>query len=99
MVKEVSYREFQKHHGEDLEPPAVSKRVYKAGSFIECPLCWTMGAIEALHKGVESYMIGILEDANLLAIHARRVTVQPHNNQLARWIRGDKDWNYSGYLD
>ena len=41
-----------------------------AGSHIKCPLCWTKGAIEALHEGSESYLIGLLEDANLLAIQA-----------------------------
>ena len=82
MVREVSYREFQKHHGSDPEPPAMSYRAYKVGSFIKCPLCWTQGAIEAIHEGAESYMISLLEDANLLAIHARRITVQPRDIQL-----------------
>ena len=72
MVREVSYREFQKHHNIDPEPPAISYKAYKAGSFIKCPLRWTRGAIEAIHEGAESYMISLLEDANLLAIHARR---------------------------
>ena len=33
-------------------------------------------------------MISLLEDANLLAIHARRITVQPRDIQLARCIGG-----------
>ena len=99
MVKEVLYREFHKHRDEDPEPPAISDRAYAAGSYIKCPLHWAQGAIEALHEGVESYMISLLEDANLLAIHARRVTVQPRDIQLARRIRGDKDWSYLGYKD
>ena len=37
---------------------------------------WTKGAVEALHESMEAYMTGLLEDANLLAIHARRYTVQ-----------------------
>ena len=77
MVREVSYREFQKHHKMDPEPPAISYKAYKVGSFIKCPLRWTRGAIEAIHEEAESYMISLLEDANLLAIHARRITVQP----------------------
>ena len=32
---------------------------------------WTKGALEALHKGAENYMVSLMEDANLLAIHAR----------------------------
>lgn len=33
------------------------------------------GAIHALQEATEAYMIGLLEDSNLCAIHARRVTV------------------------
>ena len=99
MVKEVSDREFHKQHDEDPEPPEISDWAYEAGSFIKCLLHWARGAIAALHEGVESYMISLLEDANLLAIHARRVTVQPRDIQLVRRIRGDKDWSYLGYKD
>ena len=99
MVREVSYREFMKHHDDDPEPPRISNKAYKAGSFIKCPLHWTQGAIEAIHEGAESYMISLLEDANLLAIHARRITVQPRDIQLAWHIRGEQDWSYLGYDD
>ena len=88
MVREVSYREFMKHHDDDPEPPRISDKAYKAGSFIKCPLRWTQGAIKAIHEGAELYMISLLEDANLLAIHAKRFTVQPRDIQLARRIRG-----------
>ena len=88
-----------KHHDDDPEPPRISNKAYKAGSFIKCPLCWTRGAIEAIREGAESYMISLLEDANLLAIHARRITVQPRDIQLARRIRGEQDWSYLGYDD
>ena len=57
------------------------------------------GAIEAIHEEVENYLVGLLTDANILAIHARRITVQPRNIQLARRIRGDKDWQYLGFTD
>ena len=79
-----------KHHDDDPEPPRISNKAYKAGSFIKCPLRWTQGAIEAIHEGAESYMISLLEDANLLAIHARRITVQPRDIQLARRIEGSR---------
>ena len=79
MVREVLYREFQKHHDDDPKPPRISNQSYAAGSHVKCPLCWTKGAIEALHEGSESYLIGLLEDTNLLAIHARRITLQPRD--------------------
>ena len=58
---------------------------------------WSKGALDALHEGAEDYLVTLLEDANLLAIHARRVTVQPRDIQLARRIRGDKDWDKVSY--
>ena len=58
---------------------------------------WTVGAVDVLHEEAEDYLITLLEDANLLAIHARRVTIQPRDIQLARRIHGDKDWDKLSY--
>ena len=58
---------------------------------------WTVGAVDALHEASEDYLITLLEDANLLAIHTKRVTLQPRDIQLARRIRGDKDWDVLTY--
>ena len=41
------------------------------------------GAILALHKVVESYLIRLMEDTNLHAMHAKRVTILPRDMQLA----------------
>ena len=46
-------------------------------------------AILALQEAVEAYMVGLFEDTNLCAIHAKRVTIMPKDIQLARRIRGD----------
>ena len=51
----------------------------------------------ALHEASENYLVGMMEDANLLAIHAKRFTIQPRDIQLARRIRGDKDWDKLSY--
>ena len=53
-----------------------------------CLIRWTKGAVEALHEGTEAYMTVLMEDANLLALHAERITVQPRDIQLACCIRG-----------
>ena len=37
-----------------------------------------------------AYMVGIFEDTNLCAIHAKRVTIMPKDMQLARRIRGER---------
>jgi histone H3 len=47
-------------------------------------------AVLALQEASEAYMVGLFEDTNLCAIHAKRVTIMPKDMQLARRIRGDK---------
>ena len=47
-------------------------------------------AILALHEAAEAYMVGVFEDTNLCAIHAKRVTIMPKDMQLARRIRGER---------
>ena len=53
-----------------------------------CLMRWTKGVVEALYEGTEAYMTELIEDANLLVIHARKITVQPWDIQLAYHIRG-----------
>ena len=47
-------------------------------------------AILALQEASEAYLVGVFEDSNLEAIHAKRVTIQPKDIVLARRIRGEK---------
>lgn len=47
-------------------------------------------AIMALQEACEAYLVGLFEDTNLCAIHARRVTIMVRDMQLARRIRGEK---------
>ena len=49
------------------------------------------GAIIALQETSEAYLVGLLEDSNLCAIHAKRVTIMPKDIQLARRIRGERN--------
>ena len=50
---------------------------------------WQANAILALQEAAECYIIGLFEDSNLCAIHAKRVTVMPKDMRLARRIRGE----------
>ena len=47
-------------------------------------------ALQALQEASEAYIVGLFEDTNLCAIHAKRVTVQKKDMDLARRIRGDR---------
>ena len=49
------------------------------------------GAIIALQEASKAYLVGLLEDSNLCAIHVKRVTIMPKDIQLARRIRGERN--------
>ena len=47
-------------------------------------------ALVALQEAAEAYLVALFEDTNLIAIHAKRVTIMPKDMQLARRIRGER---------
>ncbi|KAG6869275.1 hypothetical protein C0993_000028 [Termitomyces sp. T159_Od127] len=51
-------------------------------------LRWQSSAILALQEATEAFLVHLFEDANLCAIHAKRVTIMTRDIQLARRIRG-----------
>ena len=61
---------------------------------ITSPLCgkvrFQSAAIMALQEASEAYLVGLFEDSNLCAIHAKRVTIMPKDIQLTRRIRGER---------
>ena len=46
-------------------------------------------ALAALQEACETHLIQLFEDANLCAIHAKRVTIMTKDIHLARRIRGE----------
>lgn len=54
----------------------------------EQQLRWQSMAILALQEASEAYLVGLLEHTNLLALHAKRITIMRKDMQLARRIRG-----------
>nr|ANM86119.1 histone H3 [Stygiella incarcerata] len=46
-------------------------------------------ALHALQEATEAFLVGLFEDSNLCAIHAKRVTIMAKDMQLVRRIRGD----------
>ncbi|KAG5175997.1 histone-fold-containing protein [Tribonema minus] len=47
-------------------------------------------AIAALQHACEAYLVGLFEDVNLCAMHAKRTTIMPKDMQLARRLRGER---------
>jgi histone H3 len=53
-------------------------------------LRFAAAALAAVQEATESYVISILGDANLSALHAKRVTAMPSDLHLARRLRGER---------
>ena len=47
-------------------------------------------AIKGLQEAAEAYLVGLFEDSNLCAIHAKWVTIMPRDVQLTRRICGER---------
>ena len=47
-------------------------------------------ALGASQEASEAYLVGLFEDTNLCAIHAKRVTIMPKDIQLTRRIRNER---------
>lgn len=50
---------------------------------------WQSVAILALQEASEAYLVHLLDDTNLCAIHAKRVTIMQKDIHLARRLRGE----------
>ena len=94
LIKHISMREWRRRKRETVMDLIQLTNLEGEKAF--CPH-WAKGAMDALHEASESYLVGMMEDANLLTIHAKRYTIQPRDIQLAHCIHGDKDWDKLGY--
>nr|AOF43158.1 histone CENP-A [Hydractinia echinata] len=50
-------------------------------------------ALEALQEAAEAFLIRFLEDTNLCAIHARRVTIFPKDMNLVKMLKHEQLFN------
>jgi histone H3 len=57
---------------------------------VKSDLKFQASALLAIQEASEYYLVGLFEDTNLCAIHAKRVTIMPKDIQLARRIRGER---------
>ena len=53
-------------------------------------MCIQASAVYALQEASEAYLVYLFEDANLCAIHTKRVTIMPKDIQLAHRIHGER---------
>ena len=82
-------RKYQKSTELLIRKLPFQRLVREIAQDYKCDLRFQSTALLALHEAAEAYMVGLMEDTNLCAIHAKRVTIMPKDMQLARRIRGD----------
>ena len=80
---DISFCLFPSHTCILQGQPGVNTRASgKCGPWKRC---------KALQSATETYLVHVFEDANLCAIHGKRVTLMVKDIQLARRIRGRND--------
>ena len=93
----VTLREVKKYQKsvENLIPRAPFQRLVRSiCSDLDAELRFQSQALVALQEASEAYIVGVFEDTNLCAIHAKRMTVMKKDMDLARRIRGDRQVDY-----
>ncbi|NWZ50781.1 H3 protein, partial [Haliaeetus albicilla] len=85
-------RRYQKAFGLELRirETLYLELVYLIAQDFKTDLRFQSSAVMALQEASEAYLVGLFEDTNLCAIHAKRVTIMPKDIQLARRIRGER---------
>lgn len=80
LIRRLPFARYFREVVGDIKPEPDTPRV-------------TGSALAATQEAYEAYQVGLFEDTNLCAIHAKRVTIMKKDVQLARRIRGETTQN------
>ncbi|KAM0850807.1 hypothetical protein ACQ4PT_052847 [Festuca glaucescens] len=89
----VALREIRKYQkGTDLliKKLPFQRLVREVAQNLKVDLRFQSHALVALQEAAEAYLVGLFQDTNLCATHAKRITILPKDIQLARKIRGER---------
>ena len=82
-------RRYQKSTDLLIRKLPFQRFVREIAMFVRGDLRFSPASLLALQEVSEAYLVGLFEDTNLCALHAKRVTIMPKDIQLAQRIRGD----------
>ena len=82
-------RKFQKTTDLLIRKLPFQRLVREIACDFKSDLRFQSQAVLALQEATEAYLVGLFEDTNLCALHAKRVTIMPKDMQMARRIRGE----------
>ncbi|CAL9111073.1 unnamed protein product, partial [Musa textilis] len=85
LIRKLPFQRLVREIAQDFKV-----RILAIACFVQTDLRFQSHAVLALQEAAEAYLVGLFEDTNLCAIHAKRVTIMPKDIQLARRIRGER---------
>mmetsp|Transcript_67737 Transcript_67737/g.190945 ORF Transcript_67737/g.190945 Transcript_67737/m.190945 type:complete len:138 (+) Transcript_67737:327-740(+) len=83
-------RKYQKSTELLIRKLPFQRLIREIAQDVQTDLKFQSQAVLALQEAAEAYLVGLFEDTNLCAIHAKRVTIMPKDIQLARRLRGER---------
>ncbi len=83
-------RKFQKSTDLLLLKAPFQRLVREVATSQKEGLRFAASAVAAIQEATESAIVSLLSDANLCALHSKRVTVMPKDLSLARRLRGER---------
>ncbi len=86
----MEIRKYQKSTDLLIRKLPFQRLVREVADNFKSDLRFQSAAILALQEAAEAYLVALFEDTNLLALHAKRVTIMPKDMQLAIRIRGER---------
>ena len=98
----VALREIKRYQKSTdlLIPRAPFQRLVRdICSGIDNDLRFQAQALLAIQEASEAYLVGLMEDAGLCAVHAKRQTVMKSDMILAKRIRGDDNHDRVSHMD
>ena len=84
-------RKYQKTTALLIHKRPFQRLVREIAQVCRPELRFQTAAVMALQEASEAYLVQLFEDANMCAIHAKRVTIMPKDMQLARRIGGKRE--------
>ena len=82
-------RKYQKSTDLLIHRLPFQRLVREIAHSYNCNIRFQSTALLALQEAAEAYIVGLMEDTNMCAIHAKRVTIMQKDIHLARRIRGE----------
>ena len=86
----IEVRRAQKSTSLLIQKAPFQRLVREAAEGAKAGLRFQASAVAAIQDATEAYVVGLLADANVCALHSGRVTVTPKDLAIARRLRGDR---------